>query len=103
MLDKGRDDFGLDTHFDALVYMSVVGLIPGLHRWLIGNARLLKFLNSFQAFRENNIALKVRDSNNPSKLSDRDIIDSLMINVFVGSDTTAFSLTACFYYLVKNP
>ncbi|PPJ54798.1 hypothetical protein CBER1_04029 [Cercospora berteroae] len=131
MLEKGRDDFGLGTHFDALAYMSVVGLIPGLHDWLIGNARLLRFLNSFKSFRENNIALKVRDAvytamrsyrksenrdrgdyisylhnfqaNNPSKLSDRDIIDSLMINVFVGSDTTAFSLTACFYYLVKNP
>lgn len=61
MLEKGRDDFGLDTHFDALAYMSVVGLIPGLHDWLIGNARLLRFLNSFQSFRENNIALKVRD------------------------------------------
>lgn len=50
----------------------------------------ISYLHNFQA-------------NNPSKLSDRDIIDSLMINVFVGSDTTAFSLTACFYYLVKDP
>ncbi|KAM3425016.1 hypothetical protein BST61_g6986 [Cercospora zeina] len=131
MLERGRDDFGLDAHFDAITYMSVVGLIPGLHDWLIGNARLLRFLNSFQSFRENNIALKVRDAvfkairayrasanknrddyisylhnvqaNNPRKLRDRDIIDSLMINVFVGSDTTAFSLTASFYYLVENP
>ena len=26
-----------------------------------------------------------------------------MINIIVGSDTTSFTLTACFYYLVKHP
>ncbi|KAI5367424.1 putative cytochrome P450 [Septoria linicola] len=131
MLESGKDHFGLDTLFNGIIYGSIIGLVPGLYRWLLGDDRLLRFLSSSKAFRDQNTALKVRNTvyqamqeyseksdeargdyitylynfqaRNPSQMLDVDIVDSLMINIFVGSDTTAFSLTACFYHLVKHP
>ena len=61
MIEAGKDDFGLEDLFQGIAYNSVVGVVPGLHAWLLGNDRLLRFLNSFESIRESNPALKVRN------------------------------------------
>ncbi|KAL2070498.1 hypothetical protein VTL71DRAFT_13524 [Oculimacula yallundae] len=42
-------------------------------------------------------------TNDPLKMSKRDLIAHLSSNVFAGSDTTATTLRAAVYYLCKNP
>lgn len=46
--------------------------------------------------------LKAREKN-PSFITDREILQHTNNNIFAGSDTTGLTLSAIFYFLLKNP
>lgn len=52
-MEQGRDvNNMIGLIEDGLVFLSTISFIPGLHRWLLGNARLMKILHNFQAVRD---------------------------------------------------
>ncbi|KAK5046898.1 hypothetical protein LTR84_007252 [Exophiala bonariae] len=116
----------------ALQYGKVIGQFPGLHPWLIGNKRLLNTIEAvgirlpdplvqFVKITEDEIErydrqakiqgmertdflaqLRTKDAQS-GQISYRDMVNHLSNNILAGSDTTAISLRACFYYLMKTP
>ncbi|KAF5610572.1 cytochrome p450 oxidoreductase [Fusarium tjaetaba] len=115
----------------ALEIGIMIGQVPSLYPWTTGNNTLAKFLawqpfvhvpdpcRTVVKFAEHCIA--EYDKNPPEqdrpdllgwlrqenakgeKMSHRDLVNHLSNNLFAGSDTTAISLRACIYYLIKNP
>ncbi|KAI5456875.1 putative P450 monooxygenase [Mariannaea sp. PMI_226] len=115
----------------ALEGAAIIGQIPSLHRWTLGNNYVAKFLAWQPLFRvPDPLRTVVRftedciaeyDKNPPKQdrpdflgwlrqentkgeqMSERDLVNHLSNNLLAGSDTTAISLRAIIYYLVKNP
>ncbi|TKA74559.1 hypothetical protein B0A55_04445 [Friedmanniomyces simplex] len=115
-----------------LVYNSIVGQAPYLHKYLFGNAFttwLVSFipavaiLNSSRyivAFAARNLqryqnkefnTVHLQDMLDRFKrfregeqvMNDDELLSNAASNIFAGSDTTAASLRAIFYYLCRNP
>ncbi|KAI4860878.1 cytochrome P450 [Hypoxylon rubiginosum] len=123
-LEKGADvDNIIAAIGGILVYVSLVGQVPLLHKFLLGNPFLAKW---FPAIEKTNQVLQFslqqveeRQQNptprkdilnqllethkdDPEILSMREIIAITTTNVIAGSDTTAISLTSVMYYLSKH-
>jgi cytochrome P450 len=115
-----------------LVYNSIVGQAPWLHNYLFGNSLVSylanaipavavmnssKFIVSFAAKQLQRYQGKEAGSNElPDMLdrfkrfkdgaqvmSDSELLSHAVSNIFAGSDTTAASLRAIFYYLCRTP
>ncbi|OTA99734.1 hypothetical protein M426DRAFT_76178 [Hypoxylon sp. CI-4A] len=124
-LEKGDDVDGILAAIGGvLVYVSLVGQIPLLHRFLLGNPIFEKFLpalektNQVLQFSLQQIEERQRNpvprkdilsqllethNNDPESLSMREIIAITTTNVIAGSDTTAVSLASVLYYLSRYP
>ncbi|PGH33547.1 hypothetical protein GX50_03619 [[Emmonsia] crescens] len=123
-LETGTDvDNNIAAIDQFLSYVSLIGQIPTANYFLLGNPILpiifpgYEKLNRIQEFaiamvkerRQNPVARKdilaglfeVHDAS-PSKLSSREIVAITTTNILAGSDTTAITLRAVFYYLCKN-
>ncbi|PMD29718.1 cytochrome P450 [Hyaloscypha variabilis F] len=114
----------------ALRYAGLVGQVPVLHPWLAGNPLVSGFMekvvglpNPLRAFveftqecideydrneKEKETAdfltfLRIEEKKNKENMPHRDLINHLSNNLLAGSDTTAISLRAILYYLVKTP
>ncbi|KIW99468.1 uncharacterized protein Z518_11207 [Rhinocladiella mackenziei CBS 650.93] len=131
-MEKEEDVLGIISAIEGrLVYNSIIGQVPSLHKLLLGNSLVSKFadmiptlarLNSSQYIvgfaaqqleqRQNSkvehgkkdiVARFKRTREGEQVMSDRELLGHAASNVFAGSDTTAISLRAMFYYLCKNP
>ncbi|KAJ6442534.1 Pisatin demethylase [Purpureocillium lavendulum] len=115
----------------ALEVAALIGQVPSLHPWMMGNKWFAKFiawqavvkvpdpLRTVVKFTEE--CIEEYDQNPPEKdrpdflgwlrqtnakgdvMPDRQIVNHLANNLLAGSDTTAISLRAIFYYLAQNP
>lgn len=115
-----------------LVYNSFVGQVPWLHKYLFGNAFVSwmssfipsiammnshRYIVSFAAHQlqryenkqSNTVELKdmldrfKRYKDGEQSMSDDELLSHATSNIFAGSDTTAASLRAIFYYLCRRP
>ena len=115
-----------------LVYNSIVGQVPSLHKYLFGNrfvawlsnfipsiavlnssryivAFAAKQLQRYQNKEFNTVDLKdmldrfKRFKDGERVMNDSELLSHASSNIFAGSDTTAASLRAIFYYLCRNP
>ncbi|PVH68975.1 cytochrome P450 [Cadophora sp. DSE1049] len=104
-MDQQRDVYDLIKSLDYTQdYTLVVGMFPSLHDWLLGNPTLMKWIKRVLPNAPDPIhkifELKAKGAQN---ISFRDLLNHLGNNILAGADTTAISLRACFYYLIKNP
>ncbi|KAI1075116.1 cytochrome P450 [Whalleya microplaca] len=124
-LERGADvDSIIAAIGGIVVYVSLIGQIPLLHKFLLGNPFLAKFLpaiektNQVLQFSLRQVEERQRNpeprrdilsqlleahKHDPESLSMREIIAITTTNVIAGSDTTAISLTSVLYYLGKYP
>ncbi|GAD97031.1 putative P450 monooxygenase [Paecilomyces variotii No. 5] len=115
-----------------LIYNSVIGQVPSLHPWLLGNplvariatvipgiARLAsaRYLSSFSkkqldryrsadpsSFKYRDMLARFkRTVNDNVVMTDSELLSHATGNILAGSDTTAISLRSLFYYLNKHP
>lgn len=115
-----------------LVYNSIIGQAPWLHKFLFGNAIVAymanaipsvavmnssKFIVSFAAKQLERYQGKdsksgaipdmldrfKRFKDGEQVMSDSELLTHAVSNIFAGSDTTAASLRAIFYYLCRSP
>ncbi|KAF5589473.1 cytochrome P450 monooxygenase [Fusarium pseudocircinatum] len=112
----------------GLKYAGIVGQIPSLHRFLLGNRTFRKIIaklgakdpipivtamvtDSIREYDSQPSAMERADflayfrqkqKSTGEHISHRDLINHLMNNLLAGSDTTAISLRAVFYYIIKN-
>ncbi|ETI22722.1 hypothetical protein G647_06798 [Cladophialophora carrionii CBS 160.54] len=131
-LEQRRDVDRMVGDLDSVLhYVKIIGQYPELHPYLLGNeslVRTLKWLfpqipdplHSFLKITEDEIArydnqrgertgrtdflaqLREKESKD-GQIPHRDMMNHLANNLLAGSDTTAVSLRACFYYLIKTP
>ncbi|KAK6383591.1 hypothetical protein LTS17_002883 [Exophiala oligosperma] len=111
-------------------YFGVLGQLPWLHPYLLGNQLLLKVMTTLFPDAPDptgklftNIEREIQRYDQEEKLSDRkdflsqlrakddpdreghkrDLMNSLSNNILAGSETTAISLRSIFYFLSKTP
>ena len=125
-LDQGDDVGGIISSFRKAEYVIALGQMPWLDRYIrrpLARWSLKPPTSAVVAFTRERIAEKLSGSAD-KECSDRkdmlsrfldakkaypDLIDDLRVlsyatsNVNAGADTTAITLTAIFYYLLKNP
>lgn len=127
ILNTGIDE---DSVFEAIdnrgVYSTFVGIFPFLHRWLFpllpssgGHAYVSNFtkekiaaravsMKDFERQEDDGPAdfmtkfFKVHEAS-PERMTRKDIFTMCQSNIGAGSDTTAITLSAIFYHLIKNP
>ncbi|OAL29839.1 hypothetical protein AYO20_09032 [Fonsecaea nubica] len=122
-MQEGGDVGGLiDTIDKFLVYASVVGQVPYLHKFLFGNPLLpyilpkLDSINHVVKFtleriserekdpeRHKDFLGRLYDAKAEGKMEAVDIVRHSSANVFAGSDTTAIALRAAIDGLLANP
>lgn len=132
-LDQGDDIMGVISALDDHVaYATLVGIYPYLHRWLFhfrnwlagssgaGRAYVIKFTS--QRIRDAQSKPKAvseskdesapedflskflaKHANDPDNFTYGHVLGGCVSNMVAGSDTTAISLSAILYYLLKNP
>ncbi|KAE9376326.1 cytochrome P450 [Stipitochalara longipes BDJ] len=114
----------------ALKYAGLIGQVPHLHPWLAGNpvvsgfiekvVRLPNPLRAIVEFTQECIDeydqdekeketsdfltfLRIEEKKNKESMPHCDLINHLSNNLLAGSDTTAISLRAILYYIIKTP
>ncbi|RAH55932.1 cytochrome P450 [Aspergillus piperis CBS 112811] len=130
-MEEQRDINGMIGAIDSgLHYASIIGQIPAVHPWVMGSRVVAKVLEMQPFFDIPNplrtIVEECMEQYNQKSASDhdgrpdllswlqaqevqgkpmshRDMINHLSNNLLAGSDTTAISLRAIIYYLVKTP
>ncbi|KAJ5365242.1 cytochrome P450 [Penicillium concentricum] len=131
-LEKRKDIEGMIGALDnGLMYAGIVGQVPTLHRWLMGNRWVARILTA-QPFvevldplrtivqftqrciddydrkpsehddRPDFLAWLRSEEAKGKPMPNRDMINHLSNNLLAGSDTTAISLRAIIYFLVQN-
>ncbi|KAH7267929.1 cytochrome P450 [Fusarium solani] len=113
----------------GLAYAGIIGQVPSLHRYLLGNLTLRRILgrlgvpdpiaitteasteivtmrNGSAADRQDVVdgfRLHQREQKSTGQqMSQRDLMNHLMNNLLAGSDTTGISLRSIFYYLLHD-
>ncbi|KAL6251758.1 hypothetical protein RBB50_001968 [Rhinocladiella similis] len=131
-LEREQDVQGIISAIEGrLVYNSIIGQVPYMHKFLLGNsvvsrladlvptlARLnsARYIVNFAAAqlsrrqtaaaehgKKDIVARFKRSKEGEQVITDKELLGHASSNVFAGSDTTAISLRALFYYLCKNP
>ncbi|KAJ5990155.1 cytochrome P450 [Penicillium canescens] len=130
-LERRADIEGMiDSLKKGLLYGSLVSQVPLLHQYLLGNETFLSILKSLPGFfdpfgymcsiateqmkrydeeenhgQRNDFLAWLRTEANTGKheVSEPDMIGYLLANLTAGSDTTAITLRAIFYYLMQDP
>ncbi|EME38687.1 hypothetical protein DOTSEDRAFT_48209 [Dothistroma septosporum NZE10] len=135
-MEQKKDVEGMIEGIDfGLWYNSLVGQLPWLHPFLLGNSTARKLLGRIkespletinrvtrEAIRAHNDAPQDKDKQEDlvteedfltflsreeavqgNAMPDRDKMNHLLNNLFAGSDTTAISLRAVFYQLMRHP
>ncbi|KAI8725549.1 hypothetical protein NCS52_00126300 [Fusarium sp. LHS14.1] len=131
-LDRGEDVGNVISALDDLLgYASVVGIFPGLHRILFslknlmagvkgaGRAYVVAFtqerirevqanpktmpLEDDEVKTQHFSKFQAKHSTSPSTFTSFHVLAGCVSNMVAGSDTTAISLSAVMYYLLKNP
>jgi cytochrome P450 len=133
-MEQGTDIDGMIHAIEWIAaYGTIVGQVPELHKFLLGNPLLTKLMPAMETWNQvvlftlnaiNSRASIQRDgelikadvegrdmmsrwayvrSSDPDKMSTKDIVVALSGNVFAGSDTTAIALRAVGFYLCRNP
>ncbi|KAL2065505.1 hypothetical protein VTL71DRAFT_3175 [Oculimacula yallundae] len=117
---------GLDI---AQQYIKVIGQYPHLNKYVMGNKLVFYILSKivtmkdvaalFIEITEDQLKLYKTDTNKQQRtdllgqlrlkrdksdsMTSRDEMNHLLATLLAGSDTTAITLRACFYYLIKTP
>ncbi len=126
-LDTGEDKTGIIRAIeDRSAYCTFIGIYPFLHKYIFPRlpktgayGYLFKFSQDSLAARERALKdphnashegppdfiskLFNAHSANPEKITRDDLLTIATSNIGAGSDTTAITLSAIFYYLLKNP
>ncbi|OQV09444.1 hypothetical protein CLAIMM_13564, partial [Cladophialophora immunda] len=131
-MEREEDVNGIIAAIEGrLFYNSIVGEVPSLHKWLLGNSTLSRLADMVPAIKRLNSAayivqfaarqLEMRQDakaqhgrsdmvdkfkttrDGEEVMSAKELLGHASSNVFAGSDTTAISLRALFYHLLKNP
>ncbi|KIW13441.1 hypothetical protein PV08_08629 [Exophiala spinifera] len=130
-LEREEDVQGIIAAIEGrLFYNSIVGQVPYMHRLLLGNSVVSRLadlvpslarLNSARSIvnfaaaqlsrrqtaaaehgKKDIVARFKRTKEGEQVMTDKELLGHASSNVFAGSDTTAISLRALFYYLCKN-
>ncbi|KAK6831801.1 hypothetical protein RU639_002886 [Aspergillus parasiticus] len=120
MMEKGQDEYGIAESIDrTMTYASRMAVVPELHRWVSWLSRVARLKVPFQTVQK--YVLEQIDSRSGSdsagvdfltklftlrmdnKVADLDIEKTVSNNIMAGADTTAISLSAVIYSLLKNP
>ncbi|KAF2238438.1 cytochrome P450 [Viridothelium virens] len=132
-IDQGRDvdsllehlyhDFNRRLHFGIFPRLDRLLTKNKLVYWFFGNMTPRVFLKASQLLGERNEIRKGKDNEifphemgrdftsrfleqkqkNPDGISDRMLLAYITLNIFAGSDTTAVTMRAILYYLMKTP
>ncbi|KAF2152840.1 cytochrome P450 [Myriangium duriaei CBS 260.36] len=104
-LDSGTDALALiEPLHGGIIYASIVGQIPWLHRFLLGNTYLQTFLTRYTPMGKASPLVPIRKKKAMNeRLNEQQVVDTLFMNVLAGSDTTAITLRAVLYMLIKHP
>ncbi|GKZ25809.1 hypothetical protein AbraIFM66951_000790 [Aspergillus brasiliensis] len=133
-MEKQEDVLDMISSIDSsLRYAALIGQVPTLHKWLMGNKWVAKFLAtqpfvkipdplrtivkytqecmdeydsrpaSEHSERPDFLAWLRGEAAKGKPMSERDLVNHLSNNLLAGSDTTGISLRAIVYFLVKNP
>lgn len=105
---------------ESMVYGSRIGLLPELHPWLALMARTLGLKIPFDSVgefieeqiearrsgkavgSENDFLAKLIALEDAGKIDRHNLFTTIGANIAAGSDTTAITLSAIIYYLLKN-
>ncbi|KIX01166.1 uncharacterized protein Z518_08891 [Rhinocladiella mackenziei CBS 650.93] len=132
-MEERRDIENMIEGIDfGLFYAGIVGQIPFLHRFLLGNMTLMNIRSRLAPHAPDPVAtatrmvlkclaeyderdsessdkradflayLRGQEKSGGSRISTRDMMNHLMNNLLAGSDTTAISLRAVFYYVIRD-
>ncbi|KIX99149.1 uncharacterized protein Z520_04725 [Fonsecaea multimorphosa CBS 102226] len=131
-MEREEDVNGIIAAIEGrLFYNSIIGQVPSLHKWLLGNNTVSRLADMVPAIKRLNsaayivqFAARQLESRQNAKaehgrsdmvdkfkmtrdgeevMSAKELLGHASSNVFAGSDTTAISLRALFYHLLKNP
>ncbi|OBT76525.1 hypothetical protein VF21_05439 [Pseudogymnoascus sp. 05NY08] len=128
-MEQAKDINGvIESSWSFMSYGTFVGQYPYLHKYLLGNPYVVQFLDSISNANPMRLIteaarvaidkydekstdlrgdfleyLRQKQLKNPQTMTDRELINNILI-FFVGAvNTNSASLRACFYYLVKTP
>ncbi|KAL5345195.1 Cytochrome p-450 [Pseudogymnoascus australis] len=110
-MEQAKDINGvIESSWSFMSYGTLVGQYPYFHKYLLGNPRLAARV-AIDKYDENSTDLRgdfleylwQKQLKKPQTMTDRELINNILI-FFVGAvNTNSASLRACFYYLVKTP